>query len=204
MRQVNDAFIAAKNLRLVNLIYLYEILYDPEGNNYLRYTSYGKAIVFKGHEFIPYVIHHDNLSEDLSGKAVKTNIEIGNMNREIQALVDTYDLEDKEVRIYMVAEEDISNPDAYLMDVFRVTDYLADVTKMTLRCSTPSDALDRRIPRRYFFRGYCRFRFKGVDCQYAGSVGDCEKNLQKCRQLNNSKHFGAFPATPNKQIWINK
>jgi len=202
MRSVHNEFKTGKNKRLARLIYLYSIKYDEQTNSYLRYTNYGKAIQFNGYTYEPYVIEHDSMNEDLSGNAVSVYLKVGNINRNIQAIHDQYQLLQKEVIIYTVTEESISNPSAYVSDTFYIVDIVVNVSQATLKLSSSFDVMDVRIPRRYFFRAYCRFKFKDENCQYAGGQNDCDKTLQRCRVLENTRHFGAFPSIPSSKILV--
>jgi phage-related protein len=200
MRSVPDEFKQAKNLRLTRLIYLYSIKYDVASNSYLRYTNYGKEIEFGGYVYQPYAIKHESMVEDLSGQAASLTLKIANVNRNIQAINDAYGLIEKEVKIYTITQESLSNPQAYTSDTFYVVDAVINKQEATLRVSSVFDVMDVRVPRRYFFRAYCRFRLKDENCQYAGSQNDCDKTMQRCRELNNTRHFGAFPSIPVQKL----
>ncbi|MFC1710012.1 hypothetical protein ACFL2J_08165 [Candidatus Omnitrophota bacterium] len=202
MREVADSFKENKNTRLGRIIYLYSIKYDEVGLQYLRYTNYGKPIEFGGNEYAPYVISHNSLEEDLSGKATNVNLRIANVNRNIQAIVDNYSLNEKQVIIYTVTEENISDPQAYTSDEYSIMDIVTTPRDAVLRLTSPFEVFDVRIPKRYFFRAYCRFKFKDVNCQYAGTENDCNKTLQRCRDLSNTIHFGAFPAIPVQRLLV--
>lgn len=202
MRTANDQFKTSKNLKSARLIFLYQITYDEAGNGNLYWTNYGKNIPFEGHTFEPYIIQHDRIDEDLTGKATGMTLKIANVNRFIHAIHDNYNLIGKQVRVVTICEEEMSDPNAYIEDLYRVVDIVINKQEMTLRLSSPFDVMDLRIPRRYFFRGYCRFRFKGAECQYSGIAGDCDKTLQRCRELENTGHFGAFPAIPDQRLML--
>lgn len=202
MRTANDKFKAAKNLKSARLIFLYQITYDEVGNANIYWTNYGKEIQFENRTYEPYLIQHDSIEEDNSGKATSISIKIANVNRYIQAIHDNYNLVGKPVRIVTICEEEMSDPDAYIEDQFRIVDLVVSKQEMNLRLSSPFDVMDLRVPRRYFFRGYCRFRFQGAECQYSGEAGDCDKTMQRCRELNNTEHFGAFPAIPDQRLML--
>ena len=200
MRAVADAFKQGKNARLARLIYLYAIRYDAVANLYLWYTSYGKPITFQGNEYTPYVIAHDKIEENLSGNVSSLNLEIANANRNIQAIHDNYGLIDKQVTIYTVAEEELTDPNAYTSDEFYITNLTTSKPIAVMLLKSAFDVMDIRVPKRYFFRAYCRFRFKDSNCQYSGGQNDCNKTLQRCRELNNTTRFGAFPSIPVQNL----
>ena len=202
MRDADNSFIAGKNLRTARLIFLYQIKYDELANKYLRWTNYGKPITFQGNEYVPYIIKHSSMSEILTGRAVNLTLTIANVNRYIQAIHDNNDLTSKEVTIYSVAEEDIQDAQAYTQDKFSVKTIVTTKSQMTLALSSVLDVNDIRLPKRFFYRAYCRFRFKGSECKYAGVESECNKSLQRCRELDNVLNFGAFPSIPVQRLLV--
>lgn len=60
--------------------------------------------------------------------------------------------------------------------------------------------LNRKFPPDQYIAMHCRFRFKGPKCGYSGSETDCNRNLDRCRELNNSARFGGFPGLDGQGI----
>jgi len=200
LRQTGDSFKAGKNQRTVKLIHLYAIHYDTVSNQYLRYTDYGKEINFLGYTYTPYTIRHGDIDETLTGKVSTTQLILANVNRNIEGINDNFSLLEKEVKIYTVTEELLSDLTSYISDTFRIKDVGFSKHEARLALRTSFDVQDLRLPRRYYFRAYCRFRFKDGDCKYSGVEGDCDKTLQRCRQLENTPNFGAFPSIPLQKL----
>lgn len=202
MRVTDVLFKDSKNKRLVKPIYLYSILYDIGSNTYLRYTSRSSQVTFDGITYLPYVIKHDSITEDLSGNTNRIQLTIGNVNRYIQSVNDQYGLVGKEVSIKTVFEECLTNPQAFISDTYEVYSVDCNKTIATLSLRSAYDVRDTRLPKRHFFRGYCEFRFKGLGCQYAGTETTCTKRLQRCRVIGNVTHIGSFPAIPMSNMLI--
>lgn len=56
--------------------------------------------------------------------------------------------------------------------------------------------LMRRFPRRRQHKDFCAWRYKGVECGYAGPLASCDFTLQGpngCAAHANSERFGGFP-----------
>jgi phage-related protein len=51
----------------------------------------------------------------------------------------------------------------------------------------------RRVPLGRTRKNFCRWKFKGTECTYAGAEAACDKTLTRCRVLANSARFGGFP-----------
>jgi lambda family phage minor tail protein L len=197
MRIVGSTFKKAKNAPTVKPIYLYSILYDETSNSYKRYTSWPGGIEFDGIQYDHYPIRHGEFKEDASGKIQKSSLTISNVSREIQALIDDNDgLRNKQVTITQVWFEHIGDASAFISDSFIISDTLVTEEVATFTLASPLDVLDIRLPRRSLTRVFCRFRFKGDECAYAGAESTCNKTLQRCRELENVNRFGGFPATP--------
>lgn len=48
-------------------------------------------------------------------------------------------------------------------------------------------------PKRRFIKNYCYWKFKGIECAYAGVGTSCDKSLSQCKAYGNSARFGGFP-----------
>jgi phage-related protein len=142
------------------------------------------------------------MQENMVGGSITMNIKVANVNRNIQAINDNFGLNDKQVIVYTVTEEDMSEPNAYTQDKFFIESSVVTKMEATLRVSSVYDVMDVRLPKRYFYRSYCRFRFKDGDCQYAGTAFDCNKTFQRCQELENERHFGAFPSIPVQRLLV--
>lgn len=202
MRYVGDGFKRAKNQQSSRLIFLYEIRYDEENNQYLRWTSYGKPVSFEGYVYTPYVIQHDKIEDRNDGSPIIVAMNIGNIDRTIQAIIDNYGLNEKRVRIITLTEEDMSSVDAYMEDTFSIIDMTCSRSIVTMRLGSMYDVTDARVPKRFYFRSYCRFLFRGEDCKYVGTAQECNKTLQRCKELLNVTRFGAFPSVPDQKLMV--
>jgi len=203
VRTVGSAFISAKNSQLVKPIYLYTLRYDPVGNKFKRWTSWPLGVIFDGDVYEFFSITHNGISEDSSGAIQKATVKALNISREIQTIIDDNDgLRERELTITQVFEDTLSDPSAYISDSFVIADVTVTEREAIFSLSSNLDVFDVKIPRTQISRAFCRFKFKGSECGYAGSESQCNKTLQRCRELNNSKRFGAFPATPIQNIFL--
>lgn len=203
MKTVIDAFKEQKNAETVKPILLYSILYDEGSNSWLRLTNWTSSVVFDSITYTPYVVSHDSLSENLSGKMNIATMRLGNTSREIQAYLEQYDgLRQKKVVIKLVWFGELANDSCYMEDTFYVEDSSSDQSEVILTLAPALDVVDVRLPRRTFFRAYCLFDFKGSACGYVGAESSCNKTFQRCEELGNVSRFGGFPGIPMKRLLI--
>ena len=205
MKAVVDEFIQMKNKvgEKITPIYLYAIQYDKVANHWLRLAGSSKDINFDGYLYKKFPIRHSDIKENISGKIESLTLEAANATREIQYYLDTYKgLKGCEVIIKLVWLENIDNPLCFLEDKYYIEDSNSNYKDVTLNLSSNFDVLDIQIPRKSFYRSYCRFRFKGPECGYTGSAESCDKTMTRCRELNNIERFGGFPGIPLKRITI--
>ena len=197
MRVVGDAFKEQKNAPTVRPIYLYEIVIDPVSNTIRRFTSHPGGITFDGETFQHFPIVHSATSEDGSGQIQKAALMVSNVSREMQALIDDNDgFRNRQVTITQVWLPTIADTTAFISDVLRISNTVVTDTEAKFTLSSELDVLEIRLPRRALTRTFCRFRFKSALCGYVGVETECDKTLNRCRELVISRRFGGFPATP--------
>ena len=206
MKKVVDEFIQMKNKigEKITPIYLYSIQYDPIANCWLRLTGCGMDITFDGYEYKKYGINHSNIQENLSGRINKVTLTLANITREVQYYLNTYDgLKGCKVTIKLVWLENLDNPFCFLGDTYYIEDSHSNPKQASLTLASDLDVLDIQLPRRSFYRAYCRFRFKDADCGYVGPAASCDKTFARCKELNNVRRFGGFPGIPMAR-WLIK
>lgn len=203
MRIVGNAFKTAKNAPLVKPIYLYSLLYDPTGNLFKRYTNWPGGVTFDGIAYEHYPITHSGIAEDTSGQIQQASLVLNNVSREMQALIDGNDgLRGREITITQVWEETLGDPTAFISDTLAISNGTLSERTAQFSLASVLDVMNIKLPRRALSRAFCRFRFKGEECAYAGAETACDKTLNRCRELENSRRFGAFPATPLQRVFF--
>lgn len=200
MKNVVDNFKIQKNAPLTKPIFLYAIQYDPVGNRWLRLTAWPTTVIFDGETYKPYVIRHGAIKETLSGKIEKLSLTIGNVDRELQYYLDNYNgLKEKTIVITMVFEDTLNDPTCYDSYTYLVEQSSSDKRTAVLALGSSLDVLNITLPRRKFFRAYCQFRYKGLECGYSGPEGTCNKTFTQCEAYGNVSRFGAYPAIPMRK-----
>jgi lambda family phage minor tail protein L len=205
MKAVVDEFIQQKNKvgEKITPIYLYAIQYDELANAWLRYSGAGIDVTFDGYLYKKYAITHSTIGENLSGKIDKVTLSISNITREMQYYLNTYNnLRKCKVTIKLAWLENLDNPFCFIEDTYSIEDCHSTPKQVDFTLASDLDVLDIQIPRRAFFRAYCRFIFKGTECGYIGVANWCNKTYDRCKELSNIRRFGGFPGIPMSRILV--
>lgn len=201
MRETSADFIEEKNKPENRPVFLYRVE-EYDGVNDLLLTSHDQNVTFDGDEYLKFPITHDTLSENSSGEIEQVSVRIGNVTREIQSYIETYDWRGKRVTVTMVFLDQLADVDAKLSNVYYIDNYSADEKVVSVTLNTKLDVLDVQIPRGSYMRNICRWRFKSTECGYAGAESMCNKTKQDCRDnKDNVLRFGAFPSIPQRRLY---
>lgn len=197
----NSGFIAEKNKAENRPIFLY-IVHEYDGSNDLRFASYDADVTFDGDLYQKFPITHDAVQDNSQGQIDSVAVSISNVSRLIQAYLELYDWGGKKVTIRQVFADTLGDVDAKIDHVFYIDNYSADEKNVTFNLTSKMDVMDIFLPRGVYNRNYCRWRFKGTECGYAGAETTCNKTKQDCRDnKNNVVRFGGFPSIPQRRLF---
>jgi len=199
---ITPDFIQEKNKLENRPIHLYT-LYDYDGlGNDLRFAAYDQDVVFDSKTYQKFPIRHDFVGENTSGEVDVLKIQISNISREIQSYLETYDLRGKRVSVTTVFANLLDDPTTFRQDTYYIDSYGANVETVEFNCTSKFDLMKTELPARKFWRNYCGWKFKSVQCGYAGAETHCNKTFQRCGELNNKTRFGGFPSIPSRMVYI--
>ena len=194
-------FIEEKNKKTNEPIYLYEIV-EYDGTNNLYFAKWNENITFDGQEYVALPISHNDIGENSQNEVDEVQISIANVSRFIQFYLEQYDLRNIKVIITVVWLETLDNPDAKISWTYYIDNYRANEQRADFVLRPKMEALSVSLPFRTYSRNYCQWKFKGVECAYAGGEGECNKTRQRCKELDNYNRFGGFPAIPGRTIYV--
>jgi lambda family phage minor tail protein L len=193
MKTLSAASVVEKN-RLSSpypWLILLEITF-PAPTNTIYLVRNVDAITFKGQVYTPFPFEIEFGKETSAGDIPSVTLRVSNITRVIQYEVELADgLIDFDVVIHIVNSH-------YLAD-----DYSdLDLNLQVMACSCDEswvtfilgleNPLNKRFPRYRYFRDYCNWKFKGVECGYNGPVDACRRNFSACQRIGNSTRFGGF------------
>jgi len=169
-------FITEKNAETNKPIFLYrvQIAADPDADGAeddLYLAEYDEDVEFFKDEntaqtYTKFPITHESVSEN-TGLVVDTvQVSVMNVSREIQAYLEANDgLIGRKVTIRQVFADYLTDPDAYIEDIFfidSVPSYDEKVINFTL--TSKFDLLKLTLPRRYYRRDFCQWKYKDQGC----------------------------------------
>jgi lambda family phage minor tail protein L len=200
-RNIDSTFKTEKSRQENEPIFLYTIeKYD--GSTDLHFAGYDTDISYNSVFYSKFPITHEFVGENNQGQIENVKIRLANVSRLIQSYLEQYDLRGKKVIIRMVWANQLSDPDAYIDDVFYIDNYAADQNNVEFTLTGKFDVLGVDLPSRRYTRNYCAWKFKSLECGYQGEETSCNKTQQRCKELRNYQRFGAFPSVPTGRIYI--
>jgi len=200
-REIDATFKQEKAKQENRPVFLY-IIEDYDGSNDLYLAGYDEDVVYNAVTYIRFPITHEFIGENNQGQIDQVKVRLANVSRLIQLYLEQYDFRGKKVVIRMVWADQLSDPDAYIDDIFYIDNYTADQNNVEFTLTSKFDVLGVDLPARRYARNYCGWKFKSNECGYAGAETSCDKTQARCKQLNNYQRFGAFPSVPTRRIYI--
>jgi lambda family phage minor tail protein L len=200
-REIDATFKQEKAKQENRPVFLY-IIEDYDGSNDLYLAGYDEDVVYNAVTYTRFPITHEFIGENNQGQIDQVKVRLANVSRLIQLYLEQYDFRGKKVVIRTVWADQLSDPDAYIDDIFYVDNYTADQNNVEFTLTSKFDVLGVDLPARRYARNYCGWKFKSNECGYAGAETSCDKTQARCKQLNNYQRFGAFPSVPTRRIYI--
>jgi len=200
-RDVNATFRNEKAKKENAPIFLY-MLKEYDGVDDLNFAGFDQDVTYNGTVYTRFPIKHEFVAENNQGQIDQVKITLANVSRLIEFYLEQYDFRGKKVIIRTVWADQLSDPDAYIDDVFYIDNYTADQSNVEFTLTGKFDVLGIDLPARRYARNYCVWKFKSAECGYAGAELTCDKTQQRCKQLENYQRFGGFPSVPTRRIYI--
>lgn len=205
-RELNSTFVTEKNKQENSPIYLYEInfqLPESDPDNWLYYAGTDFDVEFSGKTYQKFPIEFESISENSQGEIDRVGVRLANVSRLIQYYLEQYNgLRGRKVIIKMVWANRLNEPDCYIKDIYYVANATANEYDVNFVLTSKFDLMQVELPRGTYMRNFCRFGFKTTECGYAGEAAECNKTLNRCRELLNSKRFGGTPSVPSRFIYL--
>ncbi len=200
-RPVDEIFKQEKSKKENSPVFLY-IIENYDGINDLYLAEHDEDVVFNFVTYTRFPITHEFIGENNQGQIDQVKVRLANVSRLIQSYLEQYDFRGKKVIIRMVWKNQLSDPDAFMDDIFYIDSYVADQNTVEFTLTGKFDVLGLDVPSRRYARNYCSWKFKSIECGYSGAGTECNKTKQRCKELNNYQRFGAFPSVPVRRIYV--
>lgn len=201
MRQVDAEILSRKNAEENKPVFLYKI-HEYDGVNHLHFAEYDEDVTFDGQVYTKFPVKHEYIDVNGAGQVGPMKVTVSNVNRFIQAYLEQYDLRGKQVDIIMIFADKLDDPSAKVVDSLYIDSYACNESAVEFSLATKIDVIELPLPSRKYLRTHCGFVFKGSECAYAGAETECNRTLQRCKELSNQVRFGGFPSIPFTNIYV--
>jgi len=188
MKTLSAASIVEKNR--LSSPYPWLILLDIAFPNNTTYLVRNTDIVsFKGNDYTPFPFEIEFGKETSAGDIPTVTLRVSNVTRVIQNIIELSDgLIDFDVIIHIVNHHYLSDDYSDLDLHLTVMSCTCDESWVTFNLGL-ENPLQKRFPKLRYFRDYCNWKFKSIECGYGGSIEICKRNFSDCK---NPKRFGGF------------
>ncbi|MHB8132105.1 MAG: baseplate hub domain-containing protein [Mobilitalea sp.] len=201
MYTLDSTFKSEKNKPSNQPIYLYSIE-DYNGSVDLNLAEWDTDITYDGITYTKFPIKHDEIGENSQGEIDNFRVTVANINRTIQAYLESYDLRGKKVTITLVWANQLNDTDANIKFIFYIDNYTATQDTVEFTLSSKYDIIDLTLPNGIYNRNYCRWKFKSTECGYTGAETTCDKRKATCKNtMSNIARFGGFPSVPTNRLF---
>jgi len=164
-------------------------------------TNNGSNVTWNSKEWLAFPFEISELNEEASGEVPQWTLSIDNRQRVIEKYLSDYDqylkvngIDGNQIKCncYIVNSKDLLNTSPIKEVYFELSQPSTTFETATfiLTADSPFNII---VPKRRFIKQYCYWKFKGIECGYAGTATTCNKSLLQCKSYNNSSRFGGFP-----------
>jgi phage-related protein len=161
----------------------------------LYLVNNNENIVWNEQEWLAFPFTIGNLTDD-GKETMSVDVKVTNITRELGVLVESVKGAGGTLVILRAINYSLINdtPSIYLEfeENFEIKKASVDAYWVTFTIGVPRDLIVR-FPMRTVLRNFCPYRFKDIECAYAGAVTTCNKTLADCRARGNSRRFGGEP-----------
>lgn len=201
MYTLDSTFKSEKNKPSNQPIYLYSIE-DYNGSVDLNLAEWDTDITYDGITYTKFPIKHDEIGENSQGEIDNFRVTVANIDRTIQAYLESYDLRGKKVTITLVWANQLNDTDANIKFIFYIDNYTATQDTVEFTLSSKYDIIDLTLPNGIYNRNYCRWKFKSTECGYTTPETTCDKRKATCKNtMSNIARFGGFPSVPTNRLF---
>ncbi len=169
---------------------LYE-LYLDSGTVYLSSID----ITWGGNHYLPYVQSRSGVKRFESGEFDRVTITFSNVDTSIAQMITQNDIEGRRLVIRKI-DRTVTNDNIVIFNGLMDRAGSIGMETATIQARQLLGSIDHDAPARQF-TVTCPWKFKGLECGYAGSETDCNKSWARCSQLANTARYGGFRFMPH-------
>ena len=171
-------------------------------------TSNNATTTWNSLTWYPVPFELGDIEETKEGSVPSTSLRIHDLERRITPYLDTYGGGvGAQVTIYVVHSDHLANTTAEIEEIFSLLSVKIDSNNVITIDLGAENLFNYRTPQDRYLKNHCRFinpwwdGFKGDYCKYAGAETECDGTFTRCRELENTLNFGAFPSVGRTGIY---
>ena len=177
----------------------------PDVVEEIHLVNNNENITWNETEYIAFPFSIEEMNETTSGEVSEFTLSVSNINNVIGNYVRKYDTYVKnngfEAISVTISVINTNNLDSATPEVQHKTVLVKpSLTRSNVIFTIGGINAYNTIVNSRMLRNACRWKFKGLQCQYSGSETKCNKTFSRCKELNNVIRYGGFPTIGNKGV----
>jgi phage-related protein len=153
-----------------------------------------QPVTFDSNEYLPYPFSIEMQEHDGKGNLMQVTLVVPNTNYFISDMLErSRGFTGRKVILSLINDGNL-----VLRQTFRVQTSTVNEASGQFIIGF-DDLLKISIPATKYFRDRCPWRYKGVECKYAGALQTCDRTLRStngCEAHENTINFGGYPGIP--------
>jgi len=208
MLSLSSAAIVEKNKLASDgnwLILLEIVLTDGQEIRVCRNTD---DVLWDGETWVAFPFELDDMAEMSAGEVPQLAVRLGNQTKAIQQYLESGNGgvgATVTIRVVHKPKDEDPTGSAEIEMAYVCTGCSATSEWATFTLGT-GNPFRKRFPRNRVFKNICRWGFKSVQCGFVETellpYATCNKTLSACRERQNSKRFGGFPAAGTSALYV--
>ena len=165
---------------------------DSEDTSVFRFVRNTENITYDSQEYTAFPFEIEPTKYTSKGEIPTVTLRVSNITRIIQADLETYNGGvGSSVTVTVVHADNLSENYAELEMTFEVVACSTNAQWVVFTLGAPNP-LRQRFPLDRYIPTHCCWRFKGVECGYAGEETECNHTYTTCVALGRQQSFGGF------------
>lgn len=160
------------------------------GEEPIRLVNNNEDVTYQGNVYIAFGFTITMPTQSSKGEIPSVQLSVANSTRTLQTYVEQYSGGvGAAVTLTVVNAAHLSEDYAELTTTLTVIGCQCNAqwVVFTLGAANP---LNKKFPPNQYIAAHCRFKFKGTYCGYDGFETECNKTIDRCRELQNASRFG--------------
>jgi len=177
------------------LIVLLEVEIPSSDTLYL--ARFNDDITFDGNVYQKFWFEFNDITTG-KGEVPNFELKIDNTSRGVNSLMIDYDIylknngiEGNKIFANILVVNTVDLSDYINKWRFELTSWEMDNHWASFKLGA-ENPFNKAYPLRQIYSDFCSWKFKSTECGYSGSETNCDKTLERCRQLGNQVRYGGF------------